>query len=387
MQRIVCPERPNWREQAQEFGFHFHTLNNQPYWDETAYYQFTLNQIEQDLEQPAEEIQQMCLQAVDTVVNDAAWLTRFGIPERYWDLIKNSWDRDEPSLYARLDFAYDGLGPAKLYENNADTPTSLYETGFWQWLWLEQQIDAGVLPKTADQFNSLQERLIQRLGQIYQGHEDRYFYFSCCQGSLEDRGTVQYLQDCAAEAGIAEKFIFIEDVGEGEDGSFTDLDNQVIELMFKLYPWEFMFSDDYGRLLPRQGTQWLEPAWKSVLSNKALLPLLWRLYPKHPNLLPAFFEDEPRRLDSGDWIKKPLFSREGSNISHYRQGEVISQTPGPYGQEGFIYQKYHPLPEFAGNHALIGAWLVNDQAAGIGIREDCTPVTQDTSRFLPHCLL
>jgi glutathionylspermidine synthase len=42
---------------------------------------------------------------------------------------------------------------------------------------------------------------------------------------------------------------------------------------------------------------------------------------------------------------------------------------------------------FAGNHTVIGSWLVNDRAAGISIREDHSPITQDMSRFLPHIIL
>ncbi len=43
--------------------------------------------------------------------------------------IAASWDRGDPSLYGRIDLFLRRLGPAKLLEYNADTPTALYETG------------------------------------------------------------------------------------------------------------------------------------------------------------------------------------------------------------------------------------------------------------------
>ncbi len=46
MLRIESKERPHWRTLAKEYGFGFHSMYDQPYWDETAYYQFTLEQIE-----------------------------------------------------------------------------------------------------------------------------------------------------------------------------------------------------------------------------------------------------------------------------------------------------------------------------------------------------
>lgn len=362
-------------------------MYGEPYWDESAYYQFTLKQIEEDLEAPAEELQQMCLQVVDFVLSKEEYLLKFAIPEHIWDALKDSWQSQDPSLYSRLDLAYSGNGPAKLYENNGDTPTSLYETGFWQWLWLEQQVDAGKLSRGADQFNSVQERLQQRLAAIARHYDLHHWHFSCCEGSDEDRGTVQYLQDCATEAGLTAPFVFIEDIGLNDTGFFTDTQDQVIRGLFKLYPWEFMLREDFGEHIEQAQVRWLEPLWKCILSNKALLPTLWQLFPKHPNLLPAWFECDLHQASDHTLVKKPLFSREGANITIIRDNQVTHSTAGPYGEEGHIYQAWHPLPKFGNNHTLIGSWLIGDKAAGISIREDTQTITQDMSRYLPHIIL
>lgn len=379
--------RANWQQQADEFGFVFHTMYGQAYWDESAYYQFTLKQIEQDLEAPTEEIQQMCLHLVDKVVKDEELLSKFCIPEHKWALVAESWQQQAPSLYSRLDFCYDGNQPAKLLENNADTPTSVYETGFWQWLWLEQQVDAGVLPRQADQFNSLQEKLIARFQQIWSQQSASILHFSCCKDTVEDRATVQYLADCASAAGITNQFIYIEDIGLDKEGKFTDQQHRQLQAIFKLYPWEFMFAENYHQHIDNRLT-WLEPAWKSVLSNKAMLPMLWQMFPNHPNLLPAYFEADIKQASSQTgWVKKPIFSREGANISIIKQEQTLASSNGPYGQEGYIYQQTQLLPKFGDNYTLIGSWLVNEQAAGISIREDKSAITQDMSRFLPHIIV
>lgn len=387
MRRVALAERPHWRRQAREFGFRFHTLYGEPYWDETAYYAFSLQQIEQDLEDPTAELHQMCLAAVDTAVNSEFWLKRFQIPEHHWDFVRQSWMKREPSLYSRMDLAYTGRGPAKLLENNADTPTSLYETGFWQWLWLEDRIQDRTLPSGADQFNSLQDRLVEWFQGYRQANRPQPLHFACCRNSEEDRGTVQYLQDCASSAGVDNRFVFIEDIGHGEGGVLTDLQSHVIQAMFKLYPWEFLLREDFAALLQTCGVAWLEPPWKALLSNKALLPMLWTLYPGHPNLLPAFFSDDPLRGDLHAYVRKPIFAREGANIDVVIGGETVFSSSGPYGEEGFIYQAYTPLPQFEDRHALIGSWLVNDQPAGISVREDRQMVTQDLSRYVPHVIL
>ncbi|WP_444912664.1 glutathionylspermidine synthase family protein [Microbulbifer sp. PAAF003] len=388
MLRLPIGERPRWQERAQEFGFHFHTMYGEPYWDESAYYQFSLEQIEKHIEDPTEEIHQMCLDVVARVLEDEELLRRFCIPEQHWDFVRTSWRNGDPSLYSRLDFAYSGQGPAKLYENNADTPTSLYETGFWQWLWLQDNVDRRSLPLQSDQFNSLQEKLVNRFHDLQFLTPGRELHFACCKDTEEDRGTVQYLQDCASEAGINNHFVFIEDIGRDEVGQFTDLNDQVITWMFKLYPWEFMLREEFGTLLAGSNVRWLEPPWKAIISNKALLPMLWKLFPEHPNLLPSFFEDElDKAADFPELVKKPIFSREGANISVVKGADTTLLSDGPYGQEGFIYQALHPLPKFGKNHTLVGSWLVDDLAAGMSIREDPNLITQDMSRYLPHIIL
>lgn len=394
MFRIACKEREYWESMAEEFGFKFHTMYGEKYWDESAYYQFSLSQIEQGLEQPTEEIHQMCLAVVEKVIQSDHYLKKFAIPEQYWAFIRQSWENGDPSLYSRLDFAYDGKGHAKLYENNADTPTSIYESAFWQWLWLENKVDNGDLARQADQFNSVQEKLVNRFIELHALNPGRVLHFSCCKDTEEDRGTVQYLEDCAKAAGIETKFVYIEDIGIDKNKEFTDLDNHVITWMFKLYPWEFMFEDEFGELLGKQNIRWLEPPWKAILSNKALLPMLWKMFPNHPNLLPAYFEDELEQVPIGsELVKKPIFSREGANISFTdHKGDLLEcketiHSSGPYGEEGYIYQKRYDLPLFENNYTLIGSWLIDDMAAGISIREDSSAITQDMSRYLPHIIL
>ena len=385
MKRVDIVERPDWREKATEFGFNFHTMYGEPYWCENAYYQFTLAQIE-ELEAATAELHQMCLQVVEKVVSSDALMTKFCIPKHTWEFVRSSWRSQQPSLYSRLDLAYDGKGPAKLLENNADTPTSLYEAAFFQWLWLEDQINAGNLPQNADQYNSIQEALIARFEELRLNHGFGLLHMACCQDTEEDRGTVQYLQDCALEAGLPTEFLYIEEIGLGEKGQFTDMQNQVIGNLFKLYPWEFMLREMFSTKLEDAGVRWLEPAWKSIISNKALLPMLWEMFPNHPNLLPAYFaNDDHPALDS--YVVKPLFSREGANIQIVKNGQQIASVDGPYGEEGKIVQQYHPLPTFGDSHTVIGSWLVNDQPCGIGLREDRELITQDLSRFYPHIIL
>ncbi|WP_296596155.1 glutathionylspermidine synthase family protein [Phenylobacterium sp.] len=386
MKRIRTAERPGWDEKAEALGFTWRHLDGERYWDERAYYEFTLPEIEEGIEAPARELHAMCLDLVADVVKSEELMARLAIPEGSRDDVAESWARKDPTLYGRFDFAYDGTGPAKLYEYNADTPTSIYESGAFQWIWLEDMIAAGRLPANTDQFNSLHEKLEQRFRAIFPNRG--FVHFASDPDAVEDRQTVKYLEDIAAQAGIEPKFTPIGEIGLDADGRFVDQDGYILQAIFKLYPWEEMFREDYGPKIAASKTRFLEPPWKAVLSNKGMLPLLWQRHAGHPNLLPAFFEDDPASAElAKSYVRKPLFSREGANIELVDDGRRAKVLDQGYGEEGHIRQALHTLTAFDGNYPVIGAWIVGEEPAGVGIREDRSRVTRNLSRFVPHVIL
>ncbi|UVL24010.1 glutathionylspermidine synthase family protein [Pseudomonas donghuensis] len=384
MKRVSIAPRPDWRATAEHFGFNFHTFGDEPYWDESAYYQFSLRQIEEHLEEPTHALHELCMALVAEVVDSEELLERLAIPAQYFDLIRRSWRDGHPHFYGRMDLCYDGKGPAKLLEANYDTPTSLYEASFFQYLWLEQQMQRGALPVDADQFNSLEEKLTQVMSA---NSFATPFYFASVKDSIEDRGTVEYLRDIALGAGLDARLVDMEDIGLSRGGRFVDDVGAPIPSLFKLYPWEDIFHDPYGPAIANSGTLFVEPPWKAILSNKGMLALLWERHQGHPNLLPAFIEQTPGASLGKGWVRKPFFSREGANIQiHTGSGQHVIED-GPYGGGPSILQQFQALPRFGDSYTVIGSWVVGDLPAGIGIREDNSLITKDSSRFLPHAII
>ncbi len=372
MQREEIVPRIDWPRKVEDLGFDFHTFDGEVYWDERACYRFTAAEIDK-LEAATAELQERCIEAVTRVIEKRDY-ARFQIPEPFHKLIEQSWEDDEKSLYGRMDLSWNGMGEPKLLEYNADTPTALLEASVIQWYWLQD-----FNPKN-DQFNSIHEKLIARWKDMRgQLPADGRVYFSCDSSCLEDQGTLDYLRDTAIQADIDAQAIDIAAIGW--DGTrFVDLDDRTLSALFKLYPWEWMVREEFGANLLKRTMRVIEPAWKMVLSNKAILPVLWEMFPDHPNLLAASFE---AGRFATDFVKKPLYSREGANVSITAGGKTVEQ-PGEYGAEGFIWQAYHELARFGANYTVIGSWIVGEEPAGIGIREDDSPITKNTSRFLPH---
>jgi glutathionylspermidine synthase len=375
MQRITTSPRNNWQKTVETLGFGFHT-SDVPYWDESAYYNYELSEIEL-IEKATAELWDLCLGAVQHVIDNKLYHL-FHIPENYIPYVEKTWNEDHPAIYGRFDLCYRN-GKLKMLEFNADTPTSLYEAGIVQWFWLQD------FDKSKDQFNSIHEKLIAYWKYLKVYLHSGKLHFTCLKDTLEDLTNTEYMRDCALQGGLDTKLVFIDDIGWDSTGKqFVDMENEVIKNIFKLYPWEWLAADQFGNNILEDVNQtfWIEPSWKMILSNKAILPILWQLYPDCEYLLPAFFEDNGLK----DYVKKPILSREGANIELVKHYGTIEKSTGEYGSEGFIYQQLFELPEFDGNYPVIGSWIIGQEPAGMGIREAKGLITDNKSRFVPHLI-
>ncbi len=371
MRREVLAPRPEWRAKVEAVGLDFHTPEGEPdaepYWWEAACYAFSAAEIDV-IEAATDALHQLCLDAVERLVA-AGDFGRLAIPEAFWPWVAESWRRRDPDLYGRFDLAFDGSGPPKMLEYNADTPTALIEAAVVQWYWLEEAKPG------CDQFNSIHDKLIAAWAELRRLHPDTArIHFAGVLDEPEDRLTLEYLRDVCGQAGWPTEQLDISELGWNGQ-AFTDLAERPIQALFKLYPWEWLLHESFGPHLLRDPAAFIEPPWKMLLSNKAILPILWEMFPGHPNLLPAFFE---RDRIAGPCVEKPVHGREGKDVRL-----VAGNEPGSL-HRGRIYQAAAPLPVFDGMHALIGSWIIAGKAAGIGLREDKAPVTTNMSRFVPH---
>lgn len=388
MQRITLPPRPDWRERVETLGLTWHTApDGTPYWDESAYWLFSAAEIDR-IEAATTELYDMCLTAIGHVV-DTGGLAAFGYDADTAELITASWNRrtHEATFYARFDLAYDGRN-LKLLELNGDTPTSLLEAAVVQWYWLEERFP------NEDQFNSIHEHLQAAL-RLYADYAPGVpLHFTCVAPHDEDEGTTGYIASIAAEAGIETIFTPLEQIGwrsgDGFEPRFVDQDDRDIQALFKLVPWEWLLDDPFGQRLAEETLarriRPIEPAWKMAASNKRLLVTLHELFPGHELLLDAAM-DEATARGWGDYVRKPVRGREGANVSIVRAGEgALAANDGAYGDDLFVYQRRADLAQADGRYAVLGSWVVNRQACGLGVRESDSPITNNLGRFVPHVM-
>ena len=392
MRRLTLTPRSDWQKRVEKAGLTFHTLaDGTPYWDESAYWQFTAREVDR-LEAATAELQELCLKAGDAILEQDR-LAQMGIPASAHAAIRTAWNAEPPALYGRMDLAYDG-DAIKLLEYNADTPTGLLEAAVAQWYWLQECFP------DADQWNSLHEKLIAKWKDL-KDYVTSPVYFADA-GSDEDRMTVTYLADTAEQAGIKSRHIAMHEIGwDAKRRRFVDQGNRPMGTLFKLYPWEWLLAEPFGQhaleTLPPASTLeeygprkdrrmwgsmlWIEPIWKMMWSNKALLAFLWELNPGHELLLPAHL-DGPREMTS--YVRKPLMGREGAGIAVVRDGVCVEGTLAGASAQGYVYQAPATMATAAGKTAVFGSWLVDGEPGGMGVRESSGLVTNNTSCFVPH---
>lgn len=379
MQRHTIAPRDNWQGAVEEQGLIWHSDADGPYWDESAYYSFTLDEVER-FEAASEAVYQLFMEAGEWIVGQTDVLEQFGIPDYCHKAIRAAWKAEPPALnYGRFDFGYTGDDDPKLFEFNCDTPTSMLEAAVVQWDWKE-----ACFPDL-DQYNSLHEKLIGRWAALRARLPGQRVWFThVADAAHEDTITTTYMRDLAAQAGLETHAVLIDDIGIDAQGRIVDQEDQLISAIFKLYPWEWLVRESYGQDLIRHlpTTVWIEPIWKMLWSNKAILQVLWAMFPGHPNLLAA---SVVRERIGESYVAKPFLAREGANIEVVRHGETLARSQGEYRDGLTMYQELFPMRDFGNGYPVLGCWVVDGVAAGMGIREDGL-ITGNRARFVPHVI-
>jgi len=373
----------------EELGFVWHTDS-----DNTSYIADELVVVSEDeaeaYAKAANELYDMFVEAGEYIVENNLF-HEVGIPFNLVDLVKLSWESDiHWHLYGRFDLAggVDGA-PIKLLEFNADTPTALFESAIIQWAILKQN---GL--EEERQFNFIYEALLENFKRVVtlkesvEEFEELYegwkFLFSSIKGNAEEENTVKLLQHIATEAGFETEFGFIDEVEFDDSGIYFN--EEKFELWFKLIPWEDIAIEesDLAMLLTdiikNQEAIIFNPAYTLMFQSKAILKILWDLYPNHPLLLETSYEP----LDGKKQVEKPIYGREGESVKILEaDGKLIAGQIGNYDNHKMVYQEYVELPkDEKGNSYQAGVFYAYE-ACGLGFRRG-ELILNNMSKFVGH---
>lgn len=344
--------------------------------------------------QACEELYAMLERAAQEVISKRRW-RELGIPANAVRIIEHSWENRQrlPLLYGRFDLAgvIDGSSP-KLIEFNADTATILPETIDIQRAQLER---AGLAKERQfnDLFAHLQKNLI-RLRELNPQRASEMLITSL--GHQEDQLNAYVLADAAHQCGFYTQVIPLEDIMfSPDDGIFVEMEPgeyQPFDFLFKLVPWEFLalqepkLLDILTQLCLHDKAVILNPAYSMLFQSKAILKVLWEMYPGHPYLLRT--SDHTDEFRKQAYVSKVIFGREGENIQIIDDtGRAVAKNHGDFGQFPRIHQAYTPLPQDSDGDIYQAGIYYTGQASALSFRRRDGLIIDADAEFIGHYLV
>lgn len=373
MKRITCT--PTQLDEGWFSSLGCTSLIGKSAWHSNAYYSFTSQEIA-TLKQAGTELEAMCLHAVEHVISNRLYDVML-IPssECFRQQIERSWEQQEPSFCGRLDLAYDGKSPPKLLEYNAERPGLLLESALLQKGWITKK-----MPQT-EQFNDIESLLIDAW-QALNMKEITICLIDTAIEISEENDILALLCKTAQTAGVNTQIVPRRLIQTDKEQLFTAEGNPIRHMLIT-HDWYEMLASGLLACFSPHKTRIVEPAWRALLSNKAILKILWDMYPDHPYLLRTTLH--PEDMGGTPYVSKPILGYWGENVAFHNTTQPLYRE-GRFSAFPRIYQQLSQLPYHDSHYAQTGMWLIGGKPAGLNIREDATPVINHNSISLPHTI-
>lgn len=338
----------------------------------------------------AEECLDLYQEALAHVARQDQW-SKLRIPSSIVRLIRHDLERKIPHICGRIDFA-GGIGnfPIKLLEFNADTPTSLPESAYFQ----KWQVEA--IEKEYDgQLNYLIEDLTEAFAALKAQFPDKPpLLLLTGLGFVEDRLNLMVIKDAAQRAGFEVDYADLESVVFADDGVYLQSDAGYVQypFLYKLVPWETIILrepellDILIRLSIEHDLIILNPSYSLAFQAKHMLSVLYELFPDHPLLLPTF--DLEARVRGRQYVRKVNFGRMGENIQIIAtSGQILAKTTGDFGHFSKIYQEFAEMyQDEDGDIYQPSMYVVRGKSSCLNVRRRDGLIIDDDAEFVPHLL-
>ncbi|MFB0912794.1 MAG: glutathionylspermidine synthase family protein, partial [Glaciecola sp.] len=349
--------------------------------DFTHYYDISQT-AEKLLETATDELHGMFMHATDYVLQHPEMLEGFGFPDAILPRIRQSWDnRLNQLITSRFDFALSENG-LKVYEYNCDSASCYMEVGKIQGKWakhlnIKRGHDAGKNLFT-DLVTAWKKSDVKGKVHVLQDNDPEEDYHAL------------FMQEAIQAAGLeCERVIGLESLTWNDDGVIVDATGAPLKWIWKTWAWEtaleqlrqeMVDSSDksfinnptvsaghtpkLADVLLRKEIMVYEPMWTLIPSNKAILPILWALFPNHPWLLETSLELSEELKQKG-FVSKPIVGRCGANIQLIDENnQTLAEKGGNFGERDCVYQQLWPLPKVGKYYVQVCTFAVSGNYSG-----------------------
>lgn len=290
-----------------------------------------------------------------------------------------------PHMLGRFDFAGGTNGvPIKLLEFNADTPFSIFEVSTVQYALAKFH---GLNPDER-QYNRLFEELQNFFAYLAAQIKNPSVLFTNAADGEDDLNT-QLLMEAAAHVLPGDYAHWTDVCIDGQRGFCTvngEYIRAVYNVIVKMVPWDLLCIEDVhmARSICKTMTEHPEivvcnPPYSAIYQSKGLLKIMYDLFPDSPYLLKTSFETL-----SGAHVRKPIWGREGNNITLYDKGAAPLSTPGFYADQKMIWQEKAEFATHEDKYYQAGVFISMDTPCGLGFRRSSSKIITTDDDLCGH---
>ena len=319
---------------------------------------------------------------------------KFNFSKNEWEFIKQNFNSNNNYLYGRMDlgFSFD-LKQIKLFEYNTGLCGDIYDTTDFQNNIFNHYVDDNLLKNNSfhSGFNLIND-LGKRFEFLIKNKKNKTIYI-ICTNNKEENLVLNSLLQSMKNKNIKYKICrFFEGIKVDNNGNLIDSENnEKIDLIFKTYSWYKIF-ENYNKnknsffkyfINNYNNVEYIEPSWKTIMGNKALLPYVYKYNKYNKNLIPSSFNPNDKIFEKDEYIIEKGIKGRGSKLTKKIKKTDIKNNK----KENVIYQKIFDKNFKKNYYYIMGAYIIGNKFSGFFVKQSNKIINDYNCNVIPVRIL
>jgi glutathionylspermidine synthase len=324
------------------------------------------------------------MKVTENIIYNDELLIGFEIPNQFWSKIRQSWRNERNfDLIDHLDFTFDG-NKLNLCQYKIENALTILESAVIQ----EQKAQAMNLDYNFTSSFQLHRLLVRNWKRL----NINTTIHILMDNNQEEMTTALYMKKIMTEAGIDSKLCVLPNDLYWKDSDIVDKDGQIVKIVWKLWNWEMIFQDYVNRyrdgeeeklmnnnhpclidILLNEQIRILEPLWKSITSHTSFLPVLYAMFPSHPNILQDkwILSEDSKEISLVNW-----------SMDEQNNGDIILYDMKDNDSMNGYFQESENNSD-----KIIVSWIINGFFSGFSIHDEQNQIIDKKNSQTYCCII
>lgn len=360
----------------------------------------------QKIKKATEELHRVFVNATEHVLKDKSLYSKFNINKENWKMIGDNFQRTKNNyFYGRMDIGFNfDFSQIKIFEYNTGLCGDIYDTSEYQNKVFDYFVkqNPNQIKNKSQIINSISSGhgLLKKVGERWEilskNCKNKTIYFIYDETDREEKLVLSSIFKGLKTKGIPYKlFSDRKCLIKSEKGLLYDkITNEKIDILYKTHPWYSIYRNlknlkegkkargDFYEFFLNKKTKIVEPMWKTVMGNKALLPYVYSLHKDCKYLIPSSFDPFDECFGDDEYIiEKGLMGRGSMMTKKVKRSEITKKNPN------VIYQKIFKENYVDNNYYIMGSWIVGDKFSGMFVKQSNTMINEYSCNVIPVRIL